>query len=397
MKIICSQESLLQGIQIVQKGISPKVGLPIYNGILFETSNDQKVHLLATDLEIGIDYYIPAQVIEGGAVVIPSRIIGELIRKFPEGNIEMESIENQNIVLRENHSTYKILGFSAEEFFNFPEVETQYQCKITQKIFKETISQTIFATSKEESSSFLSGVLFKIIDHKVEVVTTDSHRLSLKSIEEVEFTPPLKPKTAKISTEEMAVLIPYRAWSELYKLLSEDEEAFVEVRIGERQIMFILYFSGGNNIRVYSRLIEGQFPDYQQIIPPSFKTEVKVNREEFRNKIERISLFAREDLNTVRIEVGSKEKGEGIMGEERVEILLKAESPAVGEAVETMSCFKKGEDLVIAFNAAYLLEAIRVLKTDNLLIKLNEPLSPVLITPEKDKSFLHILMPVRTE
>ncbi|HEC93407.1 MAG TPA: DNA polymerase III subunit beta, partial [Candidatus Atribacteria bacterium] len=106
MKFICSQESLLHGVQIVQKGISTKIGLPIYNGILFEVSNN-KIHLFATDLEIGIDCYMPAQVIESGSVVIPNKIIGELVRKFPEGNIEIESLDNNNIIIRENSSTYK--------------------------------------------------------------------------------------------------------------------------------------------------------------------------------------------------------------------------------------------------------------------------------------------------
>ena len=123
MKFICSQESLMHGIQIVQKGISNKIGLPIYNGILFEVSKDNKVHLFATDLEIGIDCYVPAQVIESGAVVIPNRIISELIRKFPEGNIEIESKENNITTIKENNSIYKVLGFSAEEFSNFPEIE----------------------------------------------------------------------------------------------------------------------------------------------------------------------------------------------------------------------------------------------------------------------------------
>jgi len=133
MNFICSRESLLHGIQTVQKGISAKIGLPIYNGILFEVNNN-KIHLFATDLEIGIDCYIPAQVIESGSVVIPNKIIGELIRKFPEGNIEIESLDNNNIIIRENSSTYKILGFSGEEFSNFPEIKIKSKIKIKQKM-----------------------------------------------------------------------------------------------------------------------------------------------------------------------------------------------------------------------------------------------------------------------
>ena len=393
MKFICSQESLLHGIQIVQKGISTKIGLPIYNGILFEVSNN-KIHLFATDLEIGIDCYIPAQVIESGSVVIPNKIIGELVRKFPEGNIEIESLDNNNIIIRENSSTYKILGFSGEEFSNFPEIKIKSKIKIKQKMLKEAIYQTIFATSKDESGSFLNGVLFKIINNKIEVVATDSHRLSYKNIPGIKAVAG-ETDREKTSTDEIEVIIPYRALSELYKLLSDDEDVFIEIRVGERQIMFILYPDGRNNIRLYSRLIEGQFPNYYQIIPNSFKTEVKVDNDDFRDKIERVSLFVREDLNTVKMEVINKK--ENSKNEERCEIILKAESPSVGEALERIPCLKKGEDITITFNSKYILDVIRVINADNILIKLNDPLSPAIIAPDKDKSYTHIIMPVRTD
>ena len=387
MKIVCSQESLLRGIQTVQKGISSRIGLPIYNGILFEANEDNKVHLFATDLEIGIDCYIPAQVITAGSTVIPNRIISELIKKFPEGNMEIECLNDNITTIRENSSNYKILGFSAEEFSNFPEIKIKTKAKINQKLFKETIQQVIFATSRDENRNFLSGALFKIIDNKIEVVTTDSHRLSLKNIKPTNIENP--------SMEGVEVIIPYRALLELSKLLSDNEEVFTEVRIGEKQIIFILFPDGQkNSIRIYSRLIEGQFPNYQQILPNSFKTEIKVNTEDLKDKMERISLFVKEDLNTVKIEVVNKEDNQE---EGRCEIILKAESPSTGEASEKISCFKKGEDITITFNADYILDVLKIIKTENTIIKMNDPLNPVIITPEEDKDYTYILMPVRAE
>jgi len=387
MKIICSQESLLRGIQTVQKGISSRIGLPIYNGILFEANEDNKVHLFATDLEIGIDCYIPAQVIETGSTVIPSKIISELIKKFPEGKIEIECLENNITTVKENSSNYKILGFSAEEFSTFPEIKIKAKTKINQKLFKETIQQVIFATSRDENRNFLNGALFKIIDNKIDVVTTDSHRLSLKNIKPTSIENPL--------TEGVEAIIPYRALSELSRLLSDNKEVFTELRIGEKQIIFILFPDGQkNSIRIYSRLIEGQFPDYHQIVPNSFKTEIKVNTEDFRDKMERISLFVREGLNTVKIEVVNKEEKQK---EERCEIILKAESPSTGEASEKISCLKKGEDITITFNADYVLDVLRIIKKENTIIKMNDPLNPVIITPDEDKDYTYILMPVRAE
>lgn len=386
MKFTCSQESLIHGIQIVQKGISNKIGLPIYNGILFEVSKDNKVHLFATDLEIGIDCYIPAQVIEGGAVVIPNRIISELIRKFPEGNIEVESKENNITTIKENNSVYKILGFSADEFSNFPEIEIKSKIKLSQKILKDTIQKTIFSASRDENRSFLNGALFKIINNKIEVVTTDSHRLSLKTI-------PV-PKIDENIIQEGEVIIPYRTLSELYKLLTDEKEVFVEINVGEKQIVFILFPNGQkNSIRIYSRLIEGQFPNYHQIIPKSFKTEIKINTDEFRNKMERISLFVREDLNTVKLKIENKED----VSEKKCEIIIKALSQNIGEAHETIICFKKGKDIIITFNSKYILDVLKIIKTKNIEIKFNDPLNPVIIHPEKDKNYLYILMPVRTD
>jgi len=380
MKIICSQESLLHGIQTVQKGISSRIGLPIYNGILFEANEDNKVHLFATDLEIGIDCYIPAQVIETGSTVIPSKIISELIKKFPEGKIEIECIEN--------NSNYKILGFSAEEFSNFPEIKMRAKIKLNQKLFKELIQQVIFSTSRDESKTFLNGALFKIIDNKIEVVTTDSHRLSLKNIKPINIE-----KTT--TDEKIEVIIPYRALSELSRLLLDNEEVFVEVKFGEKQIMFILFPDGQkNSIRIYSRLIEGQFPDYKQIIPDSFKTEIKINTEEFRDKMERIALFVREDLKTVKVEVINKENSQK---EERCEIILKTESPSTGEAFEKIPSFKKGEGINITFNTDYILDVLKIIKKENTIIKLNDPLNPAIITPDEDKSYIYVLMPVRAE
>ena len=388
MKIICSQESLLHGIQIVQKGISSRIGLPIYNGILFEAKEDNKVHLFATDLEIGIDCYIPAQVIETGSTVIPSKIISELIKKFPEGKIEIECTENNITTIKENNSNYKILGFSAEEFSNFPEIKMRAKIKLNQKLFKETIQQVIFSTSRDESKTFLNGALFKIIDNKIEVVTTDSHRLSLKKIK------PINIEKTTID-EEIEAIIPYRALSELSRLLLDNEEVFVEVKFGEKQIMFILFPDGQkNSIRIYSRLREGQFPDYKQIIPDSFKTEIKINTEEFRDKMERIALFVREDLKTVKMEVTNKENNQK---EERCEIFLKAESPSTGEAFEKIPSFKKGEDINITFNTDYILDVLKIIKKENTIIKLNDPLNPVIITPDEDKSYIYVLMPVRAE
>lgn len=391
MKVICSQKSLVNGTQIVQKAISTKLGLPIYSGILFEVTSDNRIHLFSTDLEIGIDYYIPAQVVEGGAIVIPSKIFSDLIRKFPEGNIEIEADKDSIIYIKEEDlSNYKILGFSADDFSPFPEIQSKVKIRLTHKILKDTIQEVIFASSRDENRSFLNGILFKRTEKGLEVAATDSHRLALKKIK-------LTGKnTIEAVDSQFEVIIPQRALSELFKLLNFEDESIVEIDIGEKQIIFVLNSEGEKNkIRLFSRIIDGQYPDYHQIIPQQFKTTIKIDTEEFRQKMERIILFVKEDLNTIKMETHLYGESKG---EDRGELIIKAKTPDIGDACEQIPCLIEGEYIEIAFNSRYITDVLRVIKTDQTEIKLNENLNPVMIRPiEKEEQYDYVLMPVRMD
>jgi len=380
----------VNGIQKVQKAISTKLGLPIYNGILFEASKDNKIHLFSTDLEIGIDCYISAQIIEHGSVVIPNKIFSDLIRKFPEGNIEIE-VGNDNIIYlkQEDSSSYKIYGFFAEDFSPFPDIQSKTTLEFTKKILKDTIQEVILAASKDENRSFLNGLLFKKEDNNFEVAATDSHRLAVKKLK--------IDKINKIKeNNKFDVIIPQRALSELFKLLSLDEEGMVEIGIGDKQVVFILDPGGEKNkIRLYSRIIEGQFPDYHQIIPDNFKTTVKVDTDEFRQRMERITIFVKEDLNTVKMEVHNSKQQQG---ENRGEIIIRVKTPDIGDAYEQIPCVVEGDYVEIAFNARYIMDVLRIIKTDTTEIKLNENLNPAMIKPlDKEDLYNYILMPVRMD
>jgi DNA polymerase-3 subunit beta len=390
MNVICSQKRLENGTQIVQKAKSTKLGLPIYSGILFETTNDDRIHLFATDLEIGIDCYISAQIIEHGSVVIPSKIFIDLIRKFPEGNIELE-VDKDNIIhiKEEDLSSYKILGFSAEEFSPFPEIQSKVKVKLTHMIVKDTVQEVIFASSKDESRSFLNGVLWKKVEKGLEVAATDSHRLALKKIK-------LVGKNKIENDTQFEVIIPQRTLSELFKLLTFEDDSIVEIGIGEKQVVFILNPEGEKNkIRLFSRIIEGQFPDYYQIIPTQFQTRIKIDTAEFRQKMERITLFVKEDLNTIKMEVHLYNQQEG---ENRGELILKVNTPDIGEAYEQIPCLVEGEYVEITFNSRYIIDVLRIIKTDHTEIGLNENLSPALIKPvEKEAQYIYVLMPIRMD
>jgi len=375
LNIICSQESLSNGIQTVQKAISSRgITLPIYSGILLEAEEDNKVHLFATDLEIGIDCYIPAQVIERGSIVLSNKIFSNLIRKLPGGNIEIQNKKEHTTTIKQGNSKYKILGFSAEEFSSFPEIGIKSKIKLSQKVLKGAIEQIIFAISKDENRAFLSGAYFSIKDNEFQITATDSHRLSTKKI--------IKTK----GMEDCGVIVPYRALSELQKLLSGQDDVFVEINLDERQILFVLYpGEEKQGIRLVSRLIQGEFPNFEQIIPKDFKTEIKVETEEFMEKMERISIFTEEEVGMVKMQIKNDE------------IILNIESSNIGEAYEKVKCSKTGDDLDITFNSKYILDILKVINSENANIKFNGNLNPVIVVPEKDEGYLCVIMPIRSE
>jgi len=386
MKIICSQESLFSGLQTVQKAISNETNLPIYSGILFEAKGD-KVHLFATDLSIGIDCYIPAKVEEEGSTVMPHKIITSLVQKLPGEEIIIESSEGVTTI-NAKHSKYKILGFKAEEFASFPQIKPIISCKISQGILKKAIEKTIFAASREETRAFLNGALFDMAGDKLAITTTDSHRLSHT---ECDVT-----RIGKSEQDENKAIIPKRTLLELLKLLNDSNDVFVNVNMEERQTMFVLYpEEEKKSIRVYSRLIAGEFPDYKQIVPQKFNSEIKVAADNLKKTIERVSLFTEDSMGYINISIGDIESE--IKLENECEMTLDSEMKTVGQAKEKMACFKEGKNVKFSVNSKYILDILNVIEEDDAIIKIVDEKSPITVIPKEEKNCFHIVMPILKE
>jgi len=360
MKINILQNDFLTGLQIVARALPKKTNIPIFSGIFIETEKD-KIHLFATDLESGIDYYSSAEIIEKGKIVLPGRLIYNLVKSLPEGNIEIET-EDSIAILKEDGSEYKIIGYSAEDFPVFPEIEGVSEITIEEKNLKEAISQTIFAISKDESRPLLTGLSLKIKDNKLILAGTDGRRLAIKTIYH--------------KGKNIEIIIPREILIELHKLL-DDGEAII--RIGNKQILFILTDKG---VRIYSRLLEGNFPDIDKIVPKEFSTTIIVNANELRKKLERIFLFTGE-FGEVKFEI-------------KETIILKANNKNK-EGIEYIDCKKEGNDLEIFFNCKYILDFLNEIKNDTILMKLNSSLNPAVISPEIEKNYYYVLMPRNPE
>ena len=362
MRIQVDQKKLSKHINIVQKGISSKTTLPILDGILLE-AKDGKLKLTGTDLEIGIESYLEANILEEGSIVINSRLFGDIIKKLPNSEIDINVSENKmNIVC--DSSQFNLIGNSSVEYPELPTLIDQLSLKIPMDLFKDIIRQTVFATTQDETRPILTGVLFEVIDGSASFVALDGYRLSLRNI--------------KInSSEDVKVVIPGRTLSELNKILEENEED-IEITLTPGHIVFNI----GDTL-VFSRLLEGQFLNYRDIIREDHDTRIKVNRKELQDSLERASLLAKEEkANLVKLN----------LFEDKLTIKSNSE---IGNVHEEMTVELEGEDVDIAFNSKYILDGIKAMDEEEIELFFMGSLNPCIIKPAEEDNYTYLVLPVR--
>jgi len=370
LKIIINKGDLLEGLQNVQKAVSSKTTVTILTGILLETLDESTIKLAATDMEIGIEAVVSAEVMEKGKIVLPAKYLVEIVKKLEDNPIQI-TVDKQNNTA-DIHSGYfnmNIHGFAPEEFPLIPWINNGFSCELEQPLLKEMIRQTSFAVSQDETRPFLTGVLISLGD-KLRLVSTDGHRMALR---EAEF--------ALQEGEEVprGVIIPSKAINELSRLLKDEEDSQVQMVIGDNQVSFQL-----ESLRLITRLIEGQFPNYQQVIPQGYKTRIKLDREDLADALERASLIVRGESNTVRV----------ILHPDK--IVLTSNTPEVGKSQEEVPCLLEGEELQIAFNFKYLLDVLKVMEAEEVTIDFTGSLSPGVVRPAEIENYSYVIMPVRS-
>lgn len=362
MKIKIEQKDLSRHINMAQKGISGRTTLQILNGILLETMNG-KLKLTGTDLEISIETYVECEIEEEGSIVINSRIFGDMIKKLPDALIYI-SVENNNINIKCENSEFNILGNPPEEYPDLPIILEQDHFEIQKDLFKNAIKETVFATIQDETRPSLSGVLLEIMDGYISFVALDGYRLALRKL--------------PINTDKnVKIIIPGRALNEVNKILEETEE-MLKVAIAPGHVIFNL----GETV-IYSRLLEGQFFNYREIIRKEHKTTVMINKREFQQSLERASLLAKEEkANLVKLII---EDGE-------IEIRSNSE---IGNVNEKLVANISGEDINIAFNSRYILEGIKIIDAEEIQLNYMGSLNPCIIKPLQDENYTYLVLPVR--
>ncbi|RME47694.1 MAG: DNA polymerase III subunit beta [Chloroflexi bacterium] len=373
MQVSCMQENLAHGLAIVSRAVATRTTLPVLSNILIATDNS-RLKLAATNLEIGISCWIGAKVEKEGETTVPARLLTDFVNSLPAETINMDLVEHtQTLHLTCSRYEANIKGIDSSEFPLIPTVEDGGQITLDPDTLKEMIAQVTFAAATDESRPILTGVLTRFDTESITFAAADGFRLSVR--------------TAAIDAgihEPVSVIIPARALSELGRILGEtEEEVEVTVTEGRNQVLFHL-----PNIDLVSQLIEGNFPDYNQIIPKSFSTRTVVDVKPFLNAVKIASFFARDAANIVRLQI---EPGSEI---HPGTLTISATSTELGDNVSQLDASIEGEPLEIAFNAKYLLDVLNVIGADQVAVETTTPSSPGVFKPVGGPDFVHVIMPM---
>jgi DNA polymerase III subunit beta len=367
MNLTIAKDQILNGLQSVQNVVSTRTTLPILSNVLVRAEGD-RVDFTATDLDVTVSCSVEGSVKKGGATTIPVKKFFGIIRELTSPEIEIETDDKNVTSIRAGSSFFKIRGLAAEEFPPLPKFKEDKRVTVPQEKLRSMLKKTAFAISTDESRYVLNGIYLSLKDHKITMVATDGRRLALVDEE------------ADVADKSQGeFIIPSKAVNELSRLLTDKGE--VDVNFSENQASFTLKAEKGPGVLIVSKLIEGNYPNYRQVIPAETKERIALPREEFLHALRRAEIMTSDKQNSVK------------MAFVKNQLAITANSPDVGEARETMSVNYKGKDLAIAFNPAYLIEPLNALAEDEVFIELIDELSPGVL--KINGPFLYVVMPMR--
>jgi DNA polymerase-3 subunit beta len=367
MNLTIAKDQILNGLQSVQNVVSTRTTLPILSNVLMRAS-EGRVEFTATDLDVTVSCTVEATVKKPGATTIPVKKLFGIIRELSSPEIEIETDDKNVTSLRAGSSFFKIRGLAAEEFPPLPKFKDDKHIVVPQEKFRSMLKKTAFAISTDESRYVLNGIYLSLKDHKITMVATDGRRLALVDEE-----------TDVAEKSQGEFIIPSKAVNELSRLLSDKGE--VDLNFSENQASFSLKSEKGPGVLIITKLIEGNYPNYRQVIPAETKERIALPREEFLHALRRAEIMTSDKQNSVKMAFAKNQ------------LAITANSPDVGEARETMSVNYKGKDLAIAFNPAYLIEPLNALAEDEVFIELIDELSPGVL--KINGPFLYVVMPMR--
>lgn len=369
MKIQILQENLNRGLNIALRSISIKAQLPILANVLLRTDKN-RLQISATNLETGISLWLGAKVEKEGEITIPAKILTEIIATLPPEKIKLEA---EGSLLKISSVSYEanLNGISAGEFPKLPDYSSETLFSLPPKKFLEAINQVAFAAATDEGRPILTGVLFKLSGKKLSLVATDGYRLSLKTME-----------IETAVKEEISLLLPAKTLIEVGRIITDEKAQVVQMGFTKEQNQVVFVFS---DLELFSRVIEGEFPDYNKIIPQNFTTKAVFDKENFNRAVKVVSIFARDSANIIKIKLGKNV------------LEMSANSPQVGENKNSLEVKLEGEESEIAFNFRFMQSLLGAISQAEVSLEMTGPLNPGAFKAVGDDSFLHIIMPVRLQ
>lgn len=363
MKISAARGELLEALSVVGKGLSSRTTLPILSGILLSASGEDLV-LQSTDLEVSIRNAVAANVEKEGQTVVPGRLVSDIVRSLPEAAVTIDATARDHAVISCGQSSFTVRTLSPDDFPKFPEVKADKTATIPTETLVSVVRQVSKAVSRDETRPILTGVLTVIEGDVLRMVATDSYRLAVRQV-----------TLGAAVAEGLEVVIPGKAMEEVPKLAGSAEE--VRLGVSENQVVFEF----GRTVYV-SRRIEGNFPNYRQLIPKERETVVTVAKDELLDAVKRVSLMAQHNA-PLRLKVTEST------------LTLSAQTADIGEATEDLMVQTEGKDVEIAFNHAFLLDGVAAVVSDQLTVEILSPLKPGVLHPVGDEELTYLLMPVR--
>ena len=370
MRFQCNTSLLSAACQNVQRAVSAKTSIPAVEGILIKALGNEII-LTGYDLEIGITTSIKADVDQQGSIILNARILCEIIRRIPFENVKIECDDKNLAVITSGKIKYEIIGISADEYPELPAVKSKFPVVISQKLMRNMVRQTIFSVltniSENRKNYIYTGINFELSRNEIKLAALDGDRMAVRK-EAIDY-----------SSEDMTFIVPAKTLAEVVKLaISDDDKDYISMGIGKRHITFEI-----GNYTVISRLLEGNFLDYEAAIPTTSSTIVKVDTKDLIDSVERTSLIITDKTKSLI---------SCIFEDDSIEV---SSVTSLGTADDMISADVQGSRVEIGINNRFLLDALRASETDEVIIKLNGPVSPILILPVQGDSFTFLMAAMR--
>lgn len=368
MKIVCYKDNILKALNSVVKGVATKTTMPILEGILIQT-NDNEIKLTTYDQEIGIEYILECDVIEQGSTVVNAVMFSEIIRKLPDTEISITLNENNLLEIECEGALYKLTTMNPDEFPELPKIEIENSIDLEQSMLKNMIRRTIFAVSTEENRPIFTGCLFEVENNKLNVVAVDGFRLALRSI----YLP--------TKVNDFKAVIPGRTLNEVNKIILDSFD-HIKIGIAKNQALFEM-----ENCKIVTRTLDGEFLNYKSVIPSSWETRIKVNKSSLQNSFERISLISASSIE--------KEKKYPVKVSVDIGKITISCTNQTGEAKEEIYISTEGKNIEAGFNPKYFLDCLKAIEDEEVYVEFGTNISPCLVKSVENNDYVYMILPIR--